>query len=108
MWRPYLVLAAFARPLAPSPPRHLAPSPPRHLAPLRRSRLTLVQAALIVLNHHRWRAVRPHDGRTDKCWNPKWPVGTAAPNALAPTLSLTTTFTTTLALTFAPALARWT
>ena len=41
---------------------------------------SLRQAALIVLNHHRWRVVRPQDGRTDKCWNPKWPVGTATSN----------------------------
>ena len=47
---------------------------------LRRLLISQPQAALIVLNHHRWRVVRPHDGRTDKCWNPKWPVGMAAPN----------------------------
>ena len=53
-----------------------------------------------MLNHHRWRVVRPHDGRTDKCWNPKWPGGMAL--ALAPA------FTLALALTFALAFARWT
>ena len=30
--------------------------------------------AIIVVNAHRWRAVRPHDGRTDKCWHKKWPI----------------------------------
>ena len=30
--------------------------------------------ALMVVNAHRWRAIRPHDGRTDKCWHPKWPL----------------------------------
>ena len=44
---------------------------------LRRLLISQPQAALIVLNHHRWRVVRPHDGRTDKCWNPKWPVRAA-------------------------------
>ena len=67
---------------------------------LRRLLISQPQAALIVLNHHRWRVVRPHDGRTDKCWNPKWPVGMAL--ALAPA------FTLALALTFALAFARWT
>ena len=33
--------------------------------------------ALIVVNAHRWRAVRPHDGRTDKCWHKNWPVDMA-------------------------------
>ena len=67
---------------------------------LRRLLISQPQAALIVLNHHRWRVVRPHDGRTDKCWNPKWPVGMAL--ALAPA------FTLALALTFALAFASWT
>lgn len=30
--------------------------------------------AVIVVNAHRWRAIRPHDGRTDKCFHPGWPV----------------------------------
>jgi hypothetical protein len=30
--------------------------------------------AIIVVNAHRWRAIRPHDGRTDKCWHRNWPV----------------------------------
>ena len=47
---------------------------------LRRLLINQPQAALIVLNHHRWRVVRPHDGRTDKCWNPKWPVRAAPLN----------------------------
>ena len=34
--------------------------------------------ALIVVNAHRWRAIRPHDGRTDKCWHKNWPVDMAA------------------------------
>ena len=33
--------------------------------------------ALIVVNAHRWRAIRPHDGRTDKCWRKNWPVDMA-------------------------------
>ena len=33
--------------------------------------------ALIVVNAHRWRAIRPHDGRTDKCWHKNWPVDMA-------------------------------
>ena len=33
--------------------------------------------ALIVVNAHRWRAIRPHDGRTDKCWSRKWPLDMA-------------------------------
>lgn len=35
------------------------------------------QPALIVVNAHRWRAIRPHDGRTDKCWHKNWPVDMA-------------------------------
>eukprot|EP00966_Prymnesium_polylepis_P037386 868098-Prymnesium_polylepis.1 len=30
--------------------------------------------AVVVVNAHRWRAIRPHDGRTDKCWHKKWPI----------------------------------
>jgi len=30
--------------------------------------------ALVVVNAHRWRSIRPHDGRTDKCWHKNWPV----------------------------------
>ena len=33
--------------------------------------------AVIVVNAHRWRAIRPHDGRTDKCWHKNWPVDMA-------------------------------
>ena len=33
--------------------------------------------AIIVVNAHRWRAIRPHDGRTDKCWHRSWPVDMA-------------------------------
>ncbi|KAL1503500.1 hypothetical protein AB1Y20_011981 [Prymnesium parvum] len=33
--------------------------------------------ALLVVNAHRWRAIRPHDGRSDKCWHRKWPVDLA-------------------------------
>ena len=32
---------------------------------------------VIVVNAHRWRAIRPHDGRTDKCWHKSWPVDMA-------------------------------
>lgn len=41
---------------------------------MRKILLTQPQAALVVVNAHRWRVVRSHDGRTDKCWTPKWPV----------------------------------
>ena len=44
---------------------------------IRRLLISQPQAALIVVNAHRWRVIRPHDGRTDKCWNPKWPVDMA-------------------------------
>jgi len=30
--------------------------------------------ALIVVNAHRWRTIRPHDGRIDKCWHKQWPL----------------------------------
>ena len=75
---------------------------------LRRLLISQPQAALIVLNHHRWRVVRPHDGRTDKCWNPKWPVGAAAPKSPILALALGPTFTLAPGLSFALALARWT
>ena len=75
---------------------------------LRRLLLSHPQAALIVVNHHRWRVVRPHDGRTDKCWNPKWPVGAAAPKSPILALALGPTFTLAPGLSFALALARWT
>ena len=35
------------------------------------------QPGVIVVNAHRWRAIRPHDGRTDKCWHKSWPVDMA-------------------------------
>ena len=75
---------------------------------LRRLLISQPQAALIVLNHHRWRVVRPHDGRTDKCWNPKWPVRAAAPRSPILALALGPTFTLAPGLSFALALARWT
>jgi len=33
--------------------------------------------ALVVVNAHRFRAIRRTDGRTDKCWNKKWETGVA-------------------------------
>ena len=44
---------------------------------LLRTLLLHPRAALVVVNAHRWRAIRAHDGRTDKCWNPRWPVAMA-------------------------------
>ena len=43
---------------------------------LLRTLLLLPRAALVVVNAHHWRAIA-HDGRTDKCWNPRWPVAMA-------------------------------
>ena len=53
----------------------------RHPASFERLLRTLLvhprSPAVIVVNAHRWRAIRPHDGRTDKCWHKNWPVDMA-------------------------------
>jgi hypothetical protein len=39
---------------------------------LRRLLLHPRAPAILVVNAHRWRAIRSFDGRTDKCWSRKW------------------------------------